>query len=187
MHWSCLPQYSSPPPSCLPMSPPVWNSLASSWPEATHVNSYDCSELDPNCRDKNRIRISPLLWNEWSSDLCTLIWGPMNNMPAMQNNKGAVALRDSISVHKGGKTCSFCRQDSFQVVETLSFSPFSFTEATGVLLADTVEELQPSREIFLIKANKWTADEFSRISPLENQAPTSLLYHLAAPFTQMRE
>lgn len=98
----------------------------------------------------------------------------MNNMPAMQNNKGAIALRDSISVHKGGKTCSFCRQDSFQVVETRSFSPFSFTKARGFLLADTVGELQPSREIFAIKANKWTADEFSRISPLESEAPTTL-------------
>lgn len=111
----------------------------------------------------------------------------MNNTPAMQNNKGAVALRDSICVHKGGKTCSFCRQDSFQVVETLSFSPFSFTEAIGFLLADTVGELQPSREIFAIKASKWTADEFSRISLLESKAPTSSWYCLAAPFTQMRE
>lgn len=87
------------------------------------------------------------------------------------------------------KLGSFADKAYSQLQRHFSFSPFSFPEATGFLLADTTgAELLPSGEISPIKANKGTTvDDFLGTSPLEIQAPTSLWFHLAVPITQLRE
>lgn len=59
-------------PACLLLpgrwSPPLRNSLASSWPETMQANCHDSFDLDPNCRDKMAWGTNPLLQNEQSSD-----------------------------------------------------------------------------------------------------------------------
>lgn len=153
-------------------------------------NSHVCWDLDPNCRDKMAQGTNPF---PKMIRALALIPSSGSSMRAHEQCTGH-AEQQKCNCHQKSHFCAQRWQKLFLLQvrlipgcrNTYFLSPPS--EATEVLWVHLVgENFTPQpRVMFPQEAKKGAADKHLWMSPLEEQAPISLWYHLAAWIAQLR-